>query len=190
MSLKEIQHLLAEIYTNKTLRDDFFNFPNKIANKYNLNDKEIEEILKLKNEIDYFSNTLIFKRREEVKNIIYDITKCIKDEINELFYNFALDFSPKGIKKHLEDAYYFLIFLEKQNLVKNNFFLKELIKQEKANLKSFYLKPIIKINFFYYDKNELIAYLEKKIVKIKLKLNIRIFFCVNNNIKLFIIGQK
>lgn len=181
MGLQQTQNILASLYTNKNFRDNFFKDPEKLGNEFKLNSEEINELVKLQKGIDFFAKSLITKRREEVKKILPLILNYLKDkEFNELFLDFTTHFTPKGIKKHLEDAYYFLIFLEKKaiELSTSNIkyhFLKEIIKYEKIHVNRLYLKENFKIYFLKYKTNDLEKKINDNNYELKIKPTVFLF---------------
>ncbi|MFN8670915.1 MAG: hypothetical protein U0457_02385 [Candidatus Sericytochromatia bacterium] len=147
MDLIKIQNLLSKLYTNKKFRDNFFSNYESFLEDYSLNKEDAKEIILKKEEIIFFAKSLIIKRREEVRKIIPLTSIYIKNTFNELFSSFSEIFTPNGIKKHLEDSYNFLIFLEKN--LNNDLLLKNIIKYEKNFLINI-LSPKNNIIYFHY----------------------------------------
>lgn len=174
MGLQQTQNILANLYTNKRFRDDFFKNPEKLGNDFKLNNEEINELVKLQKDIDFFAKSLITKRREEVKKILPLILNYLKEkDFNEFFLDFTTNFTPKGIKKHLEDAYYFLVFLEKKAIKYR--FLTAIIKYEKIHVNRLYLKENFKIYFLKYKINDLEKKINDNNYELKLKPTVFLF---------------
>lgn len=191
MGLQQTQNILANLYTNKSFREDFFKDPERLGNDFKLNSEEINELVKLQKDIDFFAKSLITKRREEVKKILPLILNYLKEkEFNEFFLDFTTNFTPKGIKKHLEDAYCFLVFLEKKaiELSISNIkyrFLKEIIKYEKIHVNRLYLKEKFKVYFLKYKIDDLEKKINDNNYELKLKPTVFLFIEFGNFYKSF-----
>jgi hypothetical protein len=133
MSLAEVQNLLARLYTDKVLRQKFLSAPEKTGREFNLTEKEIAELAAvLPAELDFFSESLLFKRLREVEKLLPRTKQILSEDFEKYFREFSNSFLPTSIKKHLEDAVQFADFLLKQEL--KSAWLKDLIRYEQANL--------------------------------------------------------
>lgn len=114
MSLKEQQNLLARLYTDGDLRENFFAEPAKIGFDFNLTRKEIAEIVEIApQELDFFAESLFWKRLREAEKFIPLTVKILNQDFQPLFRQFSQTFNPQTVKKHLEDAFEFCRFLQK-----------------------------------------------------------------------------
>lgn len=114
MSLKEQQNLLARLYTDGELRENFFAEPDKIGFDFDLTRKEIAEIVEIApQELDFFAESLYWKRLREAEKFIPLTVKILDQDFQPLFRQFSQIFNPQSVKKHLEDALEFCRFLQK-----------------------------------------------------------------------------
>ena len=128
-----MQNLLARLYTDKDLRHKFLSAPEKTGREFNLTEKEIAELAAvLPAELDFFSESLLFKRLREVEKLLPRTKEILSADFEKYFREFSNGFLPAAIKKHLEDAVQFADFLLKQEL--KSAWLKDLIRYEQANL--------------------------------------------------------
>jgi hypothetical protein len=134
MSLLEQQNFLAKLFTDSDLRENFWLNPNEIGLANNLEENEIAEIKKInEQDFNYFAESLFYKRLSEVENILpLTVTAFGKNNFRENFKEFANQFLPKSIKKHLEDSVEFCNFLQKKDLEK--IWLIDVVKYEQAKL--------------------------------------------------------
>jgi hypothetical protein len=133
MSLVEIQKLTAKLYTDSDLRQKFLSEPEKIGRRFHLTEKEIAELAAvLPDELNFFAESLFFKRLREVEKLLPRTKQFLSNEFEKYFREFSATFLPAAIKKHLEDAVRFSEFLIKQKIAED--WLKELIRFERANL--------------------------------------------------------
>jgi hypothetical protein len=134
VSLIEQQNLLAKLFTDSNLRENFWLNPNEIGLANNLDEKEVADLSKInEKDFNYFAQSLYFKRLSEVENILpLTVSAFGKTNFRENFKEFANQFLPKSIKKHQEDAFEFTKFLEQKALEK--VWLKDVVKYEQAKL--------------------------------------------------------
>lgn len=133
MSLVEVQNLLARLYTDEDLRQNFLSAPEKTGREFNLTEKEIAELSAiLPEELNFFSESLFFKRLREVEKLLPRTKQILSSDFENYFREFSKTFLPISIKKHLEDAIQFSDFLIKQKL--EPVWLKDWIRYERANL--------------------------------------------------------
>ncbi len=114
MSLLEQQNFLAKVFTDENLRGKFLSEPMNIGKENNLSETEIEQIQQLLPEqIKFFADSLFYKRLHEVEKFL-PLTRKVLDKKFEIhFREFANEFLPNTIKKHLEDAVEFSEYLRK-----------------------------------------------------------------------------
>ena len=117
MSLQEQQNFLAKLYTDAEFRLAFWSAPEKIGTENNLKKSEIEEIAGImREELDFFADSLFWKRLREVEKFLPLSKKILGDDFTKYFREFSQNFNPQTIKKHFEDALEFCRFLQKQNV--------------------------------------------------------------------------
>ncbi|MDQ3180463.1 MAG: hypothetical protein M3Q33_08085 [Acidobacteriota bacterium] len=131
MSLLEQQNFLAKVFTDENLRGKFLSEPMNIGKENNLSETEIEQIQQLLPEqIKFFADSLFYKRLHEVEKFL-PLTRKVLDKKFEIhFREFANEFLPNTIKKHLEDAVEFSEYLRKTETT----WIKDLIGFEQARL--------------------------------------------------------
>lgn len=114
MSLKEQQNLLARLYTDSDLREEFFIEPDKIGFDFSLTRQEIAEIVEIAPQaLDFFAESLFWKRLREAEKFIPLTVKILNRDFQPLFRRFSQTFNPQTVKKHHEDALEFCRFLQK-----------------------------------------------------------------------------
>lgn len=106
---------MARAFTDENLRRDFGENPAKIAKDFNLSADDIKQIEKiLPSEINFFADSLFYKRLNEVEKLLPYTHQHLNKEFSTYFHEFARDFQPKTVKKHPEDAVNFAGFLSNQ----------------------------------------------------------------------------
>jgi len=133
MSLLDVQNFLAQVYTDENLRLEFLAAPEKIGKDNNLNEKEVAELAQvLPAELNFFADSLRWKRLREVEKLLPLIKKALAEDFEKYFREFANQFAPVSIKKHLEDAIGYAEFLQTRKLAPD--WIKDLAKFEQAKL--------------------------------------------------------
>ncbi|HEX8734694.1 MAG TPA: hypothetical protein VF721_05175 [Pyrinomonadaceae bacterium] len=133
MSLQDVQNLLARIFTDEDLRLRFLQEPQKIGAENNLSDDEIIQIRQLLPEqINFFADSLFYKRLREVEKLLPLTRKVLQKDFEKYFREFANQFQPQTIKKHLEDAVKFADFLTAKKI--EPIWAKDLASFEQARL--------------------------------------------------------
>jgi len=133
MSLLDVQNLLARIFTDEDLRLRFLREPEKIGIENNLSASEIEQIRQiLPEQINFFADSLFYKRLREVEKLLPLTRKAAGKEFEKYFREFANQFLPQTIKKHLEDAIRFGEFLQSKKI--EPVWVKDLARFERARL--------------------------------------------------------
>lgn len=114
MSLLKQQNFLAKLYTDQRLRNDFTLEPQRIGLEHALTANEILEISQVfHEEITFFAESLFRKRVNEAAKYLPLTKQILNHEFETLFRVFSDNYQPKTIKKHLEDAKHFCLFLQK-----------------------------------------------------------------------------
>lgn len=191
MSLLEQQNFLARLYTDEPLRRAFLSEPEKIGKENFLNETEISEIsAMLPEEISFFAESLLWKRLREVEKFLPLTRKVSGEDFQRLFREFSQTYNPQTIKKHLEDASEFCVFLQKK-LQKNDYvseISKNTAKYEHSKLKFYSLGAnfvICKLNF---DVREIDGHFENRSdYNLTKKIKIAVWLRVRNTTKHFII---
>ena len=117
MSLQEQQNFLARLYTDAQLRRAFLFAPAQIGAEHNLNENEIAEIAEIMpEELNFFADSLFWKRLREVEKMLPLTRKTLGVDFTVIFREFSQNFIPRTVKKHLEDAFEYCQFLQKQDI--------------------------------------------------------------------------
>ena len=88
--------------------------------------------------VNLFASSLKRKRLSEVRELLLLTQRVLGKEFSKLFWRYAETYSPRGIKKHWEDAIAFCSFIEKVAQVEgiNPPWVWELVRYEKACLQA------------------------------------------------------
>ena len=112
MPLREQQNLLTRLYTDAAIRASFFAEPARVGPEFGLEESESLELAAVsRQELDFFADSLVAKRRREVERLIPSTVGPLGGDFQELFTEFAARFVPHGHLKHLEDAIAFCDWL-------------------------------------------------------------------------------
>jgi len=131
MSLLEQQNFLAKVFTDENLREKFLSEPESVGKENNLSETEIEQIRQvLPEQIKFFADSLFYKRLHEVEKFLPLTRKVLGKKFETYFREFANEFLPNTIKKHLEDAVEFGEYLRR----KETGWATDLISFEQARL--------------------------------------------------------
>ena len=105
MGLKEQQDLLARLYTDPDLYYRFTAEPQQVGPRFDLTESEIDELAALaETEVKWFTDSLYWKRFREVEKLLPTSSWVIGKDFESLFREFASEYTPTSVKKHLEDA--------------------------------------------------------------------------------------
>ena len=116
MKLIDRQKLLAELYTNSSIRKNYF--PD---DKNQLDEKEVT----------IFAEGLLHKRRNAVKGIM-PFSFSYQRKLYDLFIEYASVYGMQGYHlKHQQDALAFCSYLENVKEIKEDNYLRQIIRYEK-----------------------------------------------------------
>jgi hypothetical protein len=161
MSLLDVQNLLARIFTDEDLRLRFLSEPDKIGIENNLSAAEIEQIRQiLPEQINFFADSLFYKRLHEVEKLLPLTRKALGTEFEKYFREFANQFLPQTIKKHLEDAIEFIEFLQSKKI--EPVWAKDLARFEGARLSFNNSEKRILLKRFDFDIREIIKEISRQ----------------------------
>ncbi|VEP11310.1 conserved hypothetical protein [Hyella patelloides LEGE 07179] len=159
MSLSTVQQVLARIYTDSKLRDDFLTNPDVVGISFGLNCQEIQQLSKLsRQQVDLFARSLKRKRLGEIRKLLPLTNQALGKEFNPLFFQYSETYLPTGNKKHLLDAIAFTKFLLQQLTTDNTqpVSVLDVLRYEAVRLKMFEGKRLLFCNRFYYHLETLI----------------------------------
>ncbi len=133
MSLLQQQNFLARLYTDEIFRRAFLSEPEKIGEENNLTKKEIVELAAiLPDELNFFADSLFWKRLREVQKFLPLTRKVLDEGFEKYFREFSQNFNPTSVKKYLEDAIKFCLFLQTKKV--EPLWASDLAKFERARL--------------------------------------------------------
>ncbi|MBL8193723.1 MAG: hypothetical protein JNM06_08055 [Blastocatellia bacterium] len=116
MGLAEVQKTLAQLYTDRDLREKFLASPKAVATDLGLNSKDLEQLTQLSTfHLREFSESLHYKRMGEVRDLLPFTSKSLKAKFAKFFLKFADGYLPSGVKKHRDDAIAFAEFISKKS---------------------------------------------------------------------------
>jgi hypothetical protein len=165
MSLKSVQNLLAQIYTNSQMRQDFLKNPEQIGKTFGLNAEEIKQLSQISSsQVHIFANSLKNKRLGEVRELLPFTYQVLGKEFNKLFWQYAETYLPAGIKKHRDDAVAFSLFLENLSQTQKiePVWVADVIKYERCRLQASNLTQKLIISQFSYSIAPLIRSLQNQ----------------------------
>ncbi len=112
MSLAGVQNLLARLYTDPGLQEDFFVDPAQAAREFHLSPAEVETVCQItKFQIRNFAGSLIQKRLSEVRKKLALTSQLLGKQFDRLFYQFVRNERCKGSRKHVGDCFDFSEFI-------------------------------------------------------------------------------
>lgn len=133
MSLQEQQTFLARLFTDEGLRRSFLQNPVSVGGDNGLEESDIAELQNiLPEQLSFFADSLFYKRVQEVEKFLPLTVKVLSVDFIKLFREFSQTFTPRTVKKHLEDAIAFVGFLAEQDL--ENGWIKDLAGFEQAQI--------------------------------------------------------
>lgn len=122
MALRDLQSLLAKIYTDSSFRSNFTSRPEQIINNYNLSHKEKQDFLSLNPTlIEKFANSLINKRAGFIIKYFSHSYSLFGIELSKAIKQYVAinphKYSP-SVMSNLIDAFQFLKFAQRHSSVK------------------------------------------------------------------------
>ena len=188
MSLQRVQQVLAAIYTDSKLRDNFFTNPDVVGISLGLNCQEIAQLSKLsRQQVNLFASSLKHKRLGEIHKLLPLSYKLLGKKFDRLFFQYSEGYLPKGNKKHLLDAVAFSNFLQEYLTTDNPYptWLLDVLRYEKVRLKMLQGKRLLICHRFNYSLEFLINSLDfNSQPRLTFQPNIGIWFKLTPNSKL------
>jgi hypothetical protein len=161
MSLQAQQTFLARLFTDESLRHSFWQNPEKIGSENNLDENDIEKIKTiLPEQLNFFADSLFYKRVQEVEKFLPLTMKVLNVIFINLFREFSQTFTPKTVKKHLEDSIMFVNYLQKQKLEDD--WVKDLAKFEQSRVSFNGYEKLFIFCKFGYDIREILKEVIRK----------------------------
>ncbi|HZP84010.1 MAG TPA: hypothetical protein VFB21_20385 [Chthonomonadaceae bacterium] len=111
MGLEETQRLLARLFTETALRQEFCADPEGVGATLGLDTEEACRLAPLTAPIRDFAASLRHKRLLVVARLLPQTRQLLGPRFEALFLRYALAGTPQGVEKHREDAIAFASFL-------------------------------------------------------------------------------
>lgn len=120
MGLAQLQHGLAQLYTNTELRDAFFADPRRVGSSWGLGPDEVEQLAQISaHDVRLFARSLHRKRLNAIAKLLPLTRRVLDRRFVEYFFQYADTYVPSGPKKHHQDALVFATFLMKKVKTEN-----------------------------------------------------------------------
>ena len=103
MSVLEVQQLLARLYTEPRLLEEYLADPDGFAFKYATGEPEFLRQID-RTQLEFFAVSLRSKRAGEVKKLLPMTVQVLGDKFGDEFERYASTAIPSGEKKHLADS--------------------------------------------------------------------------------------
>lgn len=175
MGLLEQQNFMARIFTDESLRQSFWENPEKIGQANGLSEIEIAQFKEIIPEnLNFFAESLFHKRLHEVEKLLPLTKRVLGDEFSKIFQKFAKKFQPTTVKKHLEDAIEFCQHLQSLQLAPIG--AKDTAKFEQTRHK-----------FFSQNKYLAFCILRYDVFNLKKKLGLAVWYRIGNQSHHFIL---
>lgn len=122
MNLQKQQDLLARLYTDNAFRSEFLKRPSLFAEGLGVSPNKASALASVAtSEVEWFAESLVSKRLREVRKMLPMTEQEIgAKEFARRFREFADEFSPTSVKKHLEDSLAFAAVLIKDPSVETS----------------------------------------------------------------------
>ncbi len=112
MGLQEQQNFLARLFTDQEYRSGFAADPARVGGEAGLSTDEIEQMSSVSGkEIDVFSESLFWKRVNEVQKLLPLTVRFLQNDFQTQFRNFCSALEAGGGDKHSTDAIEFTEYL-------------------------------------------------------------------------------
>lgn len=137
MGLAELQHGLAQLYTNAGLRERFLADPLAVGGELGLSADEARQLAQLSApQLRSFADSLHNKRLNEIGKLLPLTSRVMGRRFADLFVRYAETHTPAGVQKHLGDALAFAEYVVNAALVERLEppWLLDLVRYEKARL--------------------------------------------------------
>jgi hypothetical protein len=113
MALASLQKILARLYTDQGIREQFYEDPAEVCELFNLTAEEREVICQLSSQkVEFFSESLRQKRFNEICKLLPLTHLALGDGFYQLFVQFEHIYRPHGVNKHHDDACKFATFIQ------------------------------------------------------------------------------
>jgi hypothetical protein len=103
MSVREVQQLLARLYTEPRLLEEYLADPDGFSLKYATGEAEFLRQID-RAQLEFFALSLRSKRAGEVKKLLPITVQALGDKFEDEFDQYASTSIPTGEKKHLADS--------------------------------------------------------------------------------------
>jgi hypothetical protein len=139
MSLAKVQQLLAQLYTDRNFREQFFADPITASASFDLTATEIFQLQQLNaQQVNYFARSLHNKRRREAGSFLPRSAAVLQANFDRWFWQYVDTDGAKTDKSPINDAIEFTRFLLQQLPLANRHspthYLREVIIYEQTCL--------------------------------------------------------
>ena len=111
MGLNKQQRILARLYTDLSLREEFLENPQGVGKRFGLSARETEQASRLSApQLNFFADSLKHKRLSEVLKLLPLSRRALGERFGTLFRRYADTHVPTGTRKHLDDVVAFARF--------------------------------------------------------------------------------
>jgi len=111
VGLIEVQHVLARLYTDGSLREQFLADPESVGKGLGISADEARQLAEARASIRYFARSLQVKRLGEAGRFLPATRRALGVRYGPLFLKYADTPPPTGPRKLQEDALRFVRFL-------------------------------------------------------------------------------
>ena len=113
MGLAQIQRLLAQLYTDATLRERFLRDRQAVADAFALSAEEVQQVSQLSaGQLTFFAHSLQRKRLNAVGKLLPLTKRALGGHFADLFAQHAVTFVPRGARRSRADAMGFADYVE------------------------------------------------------------------------------
>jgi hypothetical protein len=115
MGLAELQQALARLSIDPVFRERFFTDPTNIGGTLGLSESESQNLARIpRRQIEQFAESLVRKRRDQVRRAIPITARILGDRFDDLFTQFVIDSAPRGSTADLNDAAEFVAAISRR----------------------------------------------------------------------------
>ena len=113
MGLAQVQQLLAQLYTDATLRERFLRERQAVAEAFDLSAEEVHQVSQLSaRQLTFFAHSLQRKRLNGVGKLLPLTKRALGARFADLFAQHAVTCVPRGARRSRADAVRFAAYVE------------------------------------------------------------------------------
>jgi hypothetical protein len=116
MGLAEVQQVMARLFIDQAVRNQFFDDPAAIGAKLGLSPAETQSLAQVPLcQFEHFGSSLGRKRRDQVRRSLPNTARVLGKAFTPLFERYVNQAPPRGSRADLDDAAHFVAALESWN---------------------------------------------------------------------------